>query len=330
MNTYTISLYLMLCGGLFGLAWSAGRRHRRWCKNRAAIAYCWCAAMLKLLKSMQMHRGMANTYLSGDKTFERRMLACRSDIESLLQHIATLPGQPQRKVAGFDEIDVTAWVQEWHDLSSRLTDCSAVESLRRHTALIANLLAWLRGMGESGLTLTAEGARPQALHSIALFCERLPALAETLGCARALGAGAAASGAVTAVARTRLRYLAARIDALKLAVNPATQDTLAIEPHLQQSMHEMDNKVGVFLDTLQNDVIACEKSRVSAGSYFASATTAIESVFALAELLGEQLASPIVRSNTSQPNQQRDKARTAQNEKPSRYPADLGLATQKG
>lgn len=333
MHIYMVALYTVTCTGLLGLAWHARRRHRRWCEMRAGEAFRWCSTLLQLLMQMQLHRGMANTFLNGDKSFEARMLERRAHIQTLLAQIETLPGRPVLEIAGFDRYSISSWVNDWQDLADRLGEFTPSQSMLRHTTLIATLLTWLRGMGESGLGLARTSNQQQHERSIVLFCDRLPALAETLGLARGLGAGLAASGTVTAVSRVRLAYLAGRINTLmqdtRLLSKPAA-DEGASGKNTQQCMQLLNGKVSALLDTLQNDIIACDRMRVSAATYFTSATAAIEAVFAYTDVLGQQLAPAMAVQQSAQPKVQ-DKSRTVPVRSapvPPRFQADGRLAAQ--
>lgn len=294
MGIYT--LWLMAGSLLAVLVGQSRRRHRRWRQVRAAEAMRWCETLLQLLMALQLHRGMANAFLNGDRSFEQRMLAQRTHIRQLIEELAELPGTPLQATSGFDRDAVRDWIGRWESLASKLEGYGAFESTTRHTALIATLLNWLRGMGESGLSLSIPSTGIPLEQLVQVFSDRLPVLAETLGQARAVGAGIAASGKVTAVGRVRLSYLANRIaglaDHLRSFAQTAARDDVRTpngEP-LLPCMQAVDEKVGALLTTLQEDIIACEETKVSAGHYFNRATEAINAVFALEAQLGRQFS----------------------------------------
>ncbi len=100
------------------------------------------------------------------------------------------------------------------------------------------------------------------------FSHRLPQLTECLGQARATGTGVAAHGSCSAVARVRLMFLVSRAESL-------IDQACAFDQH--GSFAAL--KVRSLAKTIRSQMLASQQVNVSAASYFAEATAAIDAVY---------------------------------------------------
>lgn len=283
---FMVMIVLLVLATLTGLSW---RSHAAWQRAHRAQGLLWCMHLLRLVMNLQQHRGMANAVLSGDTSFRQKLLDKRGEIDRQLRRLATLPGEFERRSEDFERGDISHLEQHWQELASRLPTLSAFESMTRHTALIATLLAWLRAVGESCLREPAANTGLQVEGVVVNFVEKLPLLAETLGQARALGSGLLAAGQGTAVGRVQMGYLAQRIDTLLQDVaaglaTPGVAPTLARRfENVEQCIHQL--QAGINSSLLQSD----PGTRLTPADYFQLATAAINSVFELIGQLQEQL-----------------------------------------
>lgn len=245
--------------------------------------------LLRLLMNIQQHRGMASATLGGDSGFRLALLDKRREIDLQLRRLATLPGDFDRRSEDFEREDVDALTRHWQDLTARLEQMSAFESMTRHTALIATLLGWLKAVGESCLREPAAGTGLALEAVVGNFVEKLPTLAETLGQARAMGSGLLASGQITAVGRVQMGYLAQRINDLVQEVGAGLSGA-GVDPQLAGRFATVDKGVHQLQDVLHAHILSGTTGPgLSPADYYTVATEAINSVFALIHQLQERL-----------------------------------------
>lgn len=269
-------------------------------KRRRQTGIEYCAAIRRLLASIQQHRGMASALLNGDASFRAQMLAKQSEIE---QHARALDALHRRSA----ELEYCA--AEWHsakaawnDTQARVLSLSAGESFERHSALIAKLLHMLNDVGDRSRLLLDHRASARRLADALL--RRLPLMAEYSGQARAIGVGVAAEGRCTAVARIRLVFLSKRLRAALVTVSEAMAEAHAADAALSGTLaprlEACRCAVLEFIDLINSRIIEAETIDLPPNAYFAAATRAIDGSFALfdeiAASLGRSLDSGLERA----------------------------------
>lgn len=279
----TATLILLATGTLVGAGWFLTRRQRRQTRadrlRAAASALDGCAELLGLVRALQQHRGLSSGWLAGERSFEPRMLERRQDVENRLRDLArcaTLESAMPRPC--LTPNDLALFRFRWRELTAELAALGIDAGIACHSQLIARALDWLAALGEARVKLTL----PQSA-SVDLACnyaDRLPQLAECLGQLRALGSGAAAAGRCSPVARVRLRYLAARSDALLAEARDATRDPRAAAAGAA---------VQDLLDTVRQALLEATTVEMAAEAYFTTATRAIDAVYAWIDASGAEV-----------------------------------------
>ena len=172
-----------------------------------------CTTLLALVAQIQQHRGMSTAWLAGDRSFERRLIAKRGEIDPLLAKLQQVAAEENaHSYPCFTPNDVSLWRHRWSALLGELAGSSVEKSIAAHSNLIAILLNWLNVVGEARVDLPLGAVLPEG--AVRNFSHRLPQLSETLGQARATGSGVAALGTCPAVARVRLMFLVSRAESL--------------------------------------------------------------------------------------------------------------------
>lgn len=238
-----------------------------------------CRSLLGLLAGLQQHRGLSSGCLAGDSRFEARMLQRRHDIEGLLPGLApAFLREGEEACPCFAGNDWKLFRFHWQELLEQLPGSASDANVERHNRLIAQLLEWLAALGEVRLELPfASHLDPQLARN---FAARLPALAECLGQARALGSAVAVRGGCTPVARVRLGFLLARAETLLAgAAAGCAGEAAAAAPSLVRAMAEM----------VRRDLLRGSELRISSETYFAAASRAIDAVFAWIEASGDSI-----------------------------------------
>lgn len=283
MNTFDI---LLVSGTIFpallAVWWVRRRGHLQ--GDHAAIAQAAvgaCNVLLELASHIQQHRGMSTAWLAGDRSFERRLSAKRGEIEPLLARLQQVALEENaRSHPCFAPNDVTLWRHRWSMLVNELGSYTVEKSIATHSNLIAMLLNWLDAIGEARIALPMGDLLPEG--AVRNFAHRLPQLTETLGQARATGSGVAAQGKCPAVARVRLMFLVSRAESL-------IEQACAVDRQGEAAAQ----KVKSLALTIRTHMLGSQEVSVSAETYFAEATRAIDAVFAWVREGGRMLEEEI-------------------------------------
>jgi methyl-accepting chemotaxis protein len=267
--------------------------------NREKTGLEYGMAVRGLLQNAAKHRGMANAYFNGDRSFEQRLRKMGDAVDGDVTAIDTVDSRYGVELGTTD-----AWrsiKDEWKSIRVREFKLSARESFTAHTTLIKNALALLRRVSDaSGLTIDP---KVHTQHLSEAVLRELPELTEDLGVLRGKGSGIAASQSIDSEQRDALMqvYIRARLS-LENA-NHALEAAFACEPRLESGLGELKNAFGTttngFLDTVERRLLWAERIDITAKELFDQSTRAIDAGFALfdnaapdlIELLDERMTS---------------------------------------
>ncbi|MFN3986490.1 MAG: nitrate- and nitrite sensing domain-containing protein [Rhodocyclaceae bacterium] len=268
-------------------------------KTMAADTLASTAVLLQMVASVQQHRGMSAAWLSGDTCFAARLPGRQAEVERLLAVLgATVATEAGKSFPFITPGAFAGWQVAWRRLLDGLAETTPDQSFQAHCALIAILLEWLAALVEARIEapLPAQVEISSACRNLA---RRLPALAESLGQARALASAVAASGRCRPVPRVRLQYLVARAERLLAdagavaspdAGGPAQAAAGAVVAFLNmlriRLLHEDGRSQGAGRG-LDGDV------DIAADEVFALGTAAVDGVFAWLEAERRALAGAL-------------------------------------
>lgn len=245
------------------LGLARARRARRELRTRQLHGLQLIRLLKDLMGLVQVHRGLASLVLNGDA-------AKATELAARQQRIAAALGALQRHPAAALLTPARlARIQDyWGDIERGVHGFSPEQSFDQHSQLIRQILFLI---GD-----TADHARLQELPGQdglgATLWGELPAAAEAIGQARAVGAGVAAAGRCDSVARIKLRYLHQRLDAALASLTALPGATAACPPKVERLLDELEHKL------LQPDTPATTATR-----YFGVASEALEAVYAVFE-----------------------------------------------
>lgn len=238
-----------------------------------------CAVLLNLLGLLQQHRGASAAMLSGDSSFAERRRKLQGEIDALWPSLMEAARRETAQARPcFTANDWAVFQHKWGRLIASLGQSSAADVIHVHSQLISRLLDWLAALGEARIEAVAGRSLPTGL--VSDYVHRLPALAECLGQARALGTSVAVTGQCSPVARVRLGFLIARAESLLLATRRSERPRSAEQAQLA---------VEDLLAMLRKRVLEGPRVSVSAQDCFNTATRAIDTVFAWIGSHGETL-----------------------------------------
>lgn len=268
MNSMIIGiLAAVLLGGL----WWGWRRRRRqaWRLPQRAREGLDCAAdLVALVAEVQQHRGMSGAWLAGDQGFAGRLPARQQAVERHFQALLAHGEREQReRYCCFGRDQVTALQRQWQALVQGLAASTPEQNFQAHCRLVSVLLEWLAAVAEA--RIEQPGVLPGEGNSERNFGHRLPALAECLGQARALGCSVAARRYCPPVARVRLLFLTGRAESL---LAQAAGDRGAEVDAARQA-------VQAFVSALRGRLLAADAAGLSAADCFSLGTAAVDAVF---------------------------------------------------
>lgn len=226
----------------------------------------------QLLLDLQQHRGMVNAFLSGDHSFKSKIEQKQTAIG---QDIAAL-----NAFSGHGLLTEKRWegiIGNWQLLRTGCLAMAAEDSFRRHCELIRAVLYLIGDIAERSQIVdrcTADLALVDVLWS------KIPAVAEGLGQARAVGSGVAAKGYCSSVARIKLRFLEEHVrEVMALVSNDLAHADLAQAASFAQLWKETQASIHEFLALLGEKLIGTEQPTINAEHYFNAGTKVLDAVF---------------------------------------------------
>lgn len=233
------------------------------------------------LADVQKHRGMANTFLMGDESFKERMIAQQSQIEKQIERIDQLDQQ-----YGSTLKTTNRWnslKKQWKYLKDNVFYLTAETSFAVHTEIAQNTLSLVTHIANtSNLILDPELDSYYVMDSIT---DKLPLLAEHLGKARAIGAGAAARKTLLDSEKESLTELSIQIKAAFKDANDgiavAISKNASIETMVKRDLKNFNDNVNRFLEILNTRLISSKNINVDPSYYFSEATKTIDAAFRL-------------------------------------------------
>lgn len=243
-----------------------------------------CQVLLALTGHFQQHRGMSSAWLAGDRAFGDRLEAKAGEIEARFAALQRLANREcARSHPCLTPNELALFRHHWGQLREKLPHLSVEQSIAQHSLLIEQLLHWLAALGEARVEPLLGSDRALVRN----YASRLPALTECLGQARAVGMSVAARQACSAVARVRLMFLIARAETLL---------SQAAEGGVRSARGEAAQiAVQQMARLVRTRMLVSAGVSVSADEYFATATQAVDAVFAwiadTGERLGEQFTA---------------------------------------
>ncbi len=288
MANYKWIGFLVLTALALALIYAANRNTRGQCLSLRLTGIRVNRLVKQLLLDLQQHRGMAGAYLGGDKSFAARIEQKRSAIERDLSALDELRGLGLMTLPRLDGIR-----NDWQAVRKEIAGLTVEASFRRHCELIRGVLYLMGDVAERsqiGGACAADAALVNALWS------KLPAAAEGLGQARAVGASVAAQGYCSSVARIKLRFLEERVgETMAWVSRDLARAGLAqtqVEP-VSRAWEASHQAVREFLALLDKTLINAERPTIDAEHYFAAATKTLDSVFRVFDQASDVLESAV-------------------------------------
>lgn len=276
-----IFLLVFLC--LLGLsAFVVGELKNKintWENERRGLTYL--DALRPPIEHIQQHRGMTHSYLHGDQGFHDRILQKRDEVE---KHLEALQRIDQREGAALKTADrLQTLQQQWRRIKSESMTMAREDSFKAHTDLIDGFIELAHHVTDSSeITLDP---RLDGYYLGDTLTNILPQLAEDMGQARALSAGAAAAGGLGREDAITLTSLVGRINKLNEDLNrnlkTAGAENAEVTASLRDSVQKSNDAVSHFKKMINDRLLQTEAAAIDSKAVFDTATTAIGATYAL-------------------------------------------------
>lgn len=281
--------YALLCGGYILLslhnAQSYAAHHRL--RGLQAVMH-----LRRLLEALPQHRGMANALLQGDESFRSKLMDLQTQINRNMDKMGALllsTGDPLGAAERCQAI-----LKGWSTITKRLNLITAPESFGRHTALITELLYLINDVSDAAGLLTDTDSNAQLIDAA---INTLPQVTETLGQARGMGTGVAASGKCAADMRVKLRYLLANTQQVADEVGHAVRGALSghtagkkyhdtgFTQRARSALDDSQQATRQFLALLETRIIHENTVEVAPADFYNAGTAAIQQSFSLLDII---------------------------------------------
>ena len=252
------------------------------------------AALLKLIRLTQQHRGLTATVLGGKAEAEGQRAERQREVDQALGEFAALAAgiEDPKFAEGWQQVQ-----QQWKTLSAQvaLRQMAAPASFAGHSALV-ELQLDLHGriVSHYGLDLDPE---PVSYHLVIATMTQLPQLTEQLGKLRGSGAGILARGQATVADRAMLGGLSesarGEMHRLLTTLERALEHDPALRERMAGPIEQARAGVERTREMLRTDLIEAEALTLPSAEYFQATTKAIDQVFAVHGLASEALAGAL-------------------------------------
>ncbi len=244
-------------------------------QERLGIEYL--IPLIKLVQHLPEHRGMTNTYLSGNSALKPRILEKRRQIALDLQTIDDVDhrlGDHLGISADWREIKAS-----WEELQIKAFTDEADSVFQRHTALIARLLSLIKDISDSShLTLDPHLDTHYIAATIVNF---LPNAVEYLGQARGMASGLAARKHINRDDQIRLSVLLTNVQKSIDEMNRAIQVMEQANPKLAATLSNQTKssilRAENYLDFLRQHILGSDVIEEDASEVFSKGTEVINS-----------------------------------------------------
>jgi methyl-accepting chemotaxis protein len=221
---------------------------------------------------MQQHRGLSSGYLNGNVGMKEKVEAKGAEVDAAVTSLGTALPTALSAFPGWTES-----VAEWRQIRASGLDWGPPENLRRHTAVIERMLAFMVDIADhSELTLEGDIAPYYMMDTVVSKMRH----ARTLGLTRARGTGALARKEVSPLLRIDLIASMALMEGNLKAQSVNLDKVGRYAPQLQGRLREAsikfsDDTASLFA-LVRKDILG-EEFTTDPDRYFAITTALIRS-----------------------------------------------------
>ncbi len=239
------------------------------------------AAVRQILEHIPQHRGMTAAYLNGDGSFEAKIMEKRSQIDQQFSRLREVDAKLASALKTEGKID--ALLAGWENIKQNSMNMLPSESLNSHNQLVTEVIELISHIADtSNLILDSE---LDSFHLVEAVVSHLPLLTDTMGQARAIGAGAAANSSLHPQRKLRLAVLMDRVSVSNQQLDDALSQAISKNKDIASQLNNFDKltltKISEFFAILDKELLATDIINADAAKIFNAGTDAITAAFKL-------------------------------------------------
>ncbi|MCQ8129136.1 methyl-accepting chemotaxis protein [Methylomonas rivi] len=226
---------------------------------------------IKLLRLLQLHRGLASMALSGDSRSAENWHRVREDINSQIGVV----GEADRRFAHFGlRGEWQALTGDWSSLAFDADRLDVQTSIARHSALIDGLFKFNRKLSDvSGMALDPE---VNTYYMMLTAITHLPEMTEALGKLRAVGSGILVRQTVTAEEATVLRQLLESVTKNQALVEENTGKIPGLDADSKNLLNKMHKDMERIAELTKTNIVEAGKPNFDNRVFFDTLSAAID------------------------------------------------------
>lgn len=249
----TVFITILLCIILvIGALVVSGMRNEKGNHEKQKEGIKWLHELVLMLSLIQQHRGLTAGYIGGDKSLMPRITKLQTEIEQIQNNIDKHFVWVKSNGFWIGKID------HWLRLKTVKEDKTKEYNFNQHNSFIRNLLHLIEECAEQHHLQEMKCSDDTPAN---ILWQLLLNAGESVGQARAIGTGIAASGSSSSVERIKLHFLQQQLEQF-LARNP---------------MPELAPPIEALLACIESQILI-EKPSLNATQYFELATKALNKI----------------------------------------------------
>jgi methyl-accepting chemotaxis protein len=235
----------------------------------------------KLIQLVQQHRGLSSAYLGGKIEMKDKLAQKQIEISAAIKKIDELDSKYEK-----DFNTTESWNKlkgEWTSLEKEVLNLELSKSTERHTKLIAKIMSFSSDVSDISRLILED--KLDKYYLVDMTLNRLPATAEFIGQARAIGSGVAAKKAMTKEERFKLLYLTQSmvesINQTDRGINVVYRERPELKNQLgTDAVQVLDNSKNL-VNTINIELLDKENITLDSEEYYAFATAVIDDIYEL-------------------------------------------------
>ena len=226
----------------------------------------------RMAQFMQQHRGLSSGVLNGNEAMKEKRAAKEKEVADVVAASEAALSPRLRDSANWKKIR-----QDWEDIRTQGLSWAPPENLKRHTAMIRNVLVLMVDVAdETELTLDPV---MDTYYFMDTVVSKMPAMLEPLGITRARGTGVLTKKELTPQMRIDLAALIAQMDSTLNAQNANIAKVVRYSPALEAALSvpakEFSDGAEKIFALVRSDILG-ESFATDPKEYFALTTQVID------------------------------------------------------
>ncbi|WP_167569086.1 methyl-accepting chemotaxis protein [Brevibacillus migulae] len=225
------------------------------------------------LQDVQQHRAIANSFLSGDASYQQKMKAKQQEIEQDIQKIETLLNE---------SVSLSGVLEKWTDIKQAwitmvpgFEGVTAAEAVEQHTAYIGKVLDFMVAASENSNLYLANNM--ENYYVISSIVKTLPELSEKLGQVRANGLTVLNTKQLTPELERKLIDLYSSVTSRNQTLEHEME--MNTSPTVKSAYEKMQEQTAGFLNLVDKELLKSSSIQYSPAAYMDVATKTIDSSF---------------------------------------------------